>query len=148
MAYINSLIGLRKYEFVYTPLKRYKKKIVKQSLFSLMVQIIDIGISNSFRPIRLLSLIGLSVSLAYLFYVGFMVFLVVVFGMKHLVPQGWISTSTVFSVLFFVLFSLLALISEYLIRSITETRDEPFYFISDDIDKSVILGKERKNLDK
>ncbi len=144
--YIHSLIGLRKYEFTYNPLRTYMKKVEKQNLFSLLVQILDTSISNSFRPIRILSLAGLTVSLTYIFYVGLMVFLVVVFGMEHLVPQGWISTSTVFSVLFFVLFSLLALISEYLIRSITETRDEPFYFISDDIDKSVIMGKKHRNI--
>jgi len=49
--------------------------------------------------------------------------------------------------MFFLLFSLLTLLSEYIIRIMNETRNEPIYFIADEIDKSIILPhKDRENI--
>ena len=60
---------------------------------------------------------------------------------KELLPKGWITLSTVMGSMFFFLFSLLSVISEYIIRIMDESRDEPFYFISEEINKSSILPK-------
>lgn len=145
-SYIHSLIGFKKCDIHYKPLKKFSHKLQKETIVNLLFYVMDIAISNSFKPIRIVSFLGILGSFLYLLYVFFIVILVIFFGKGHLAPQGWISTSTVMSTLFFLLFSLLALISEYIIRVITESRDEPFYFVADELDKSVILKKDNLNI--
>lgn len=139
--YINTLIGLSKETVEYEPLKKYRRKIKKESFLDLAVSVLDISISNSLKPIRFLSLSGMIFSLLYILYVIIIAILVVMFGMKQLAPQGWFTLSTVLGIAFFLLFSLLAVISEYVIRILNETRNEPLYFVSEEIGKSTILPK-------
>lgn len=139
--YINSLIGLTKETVEYQPLKKYLYKLKKKSLIEIILSVLDISISNSFRPIRILSVLGMLFSILYLLYVVVIIILAVFFGMKDLLPKGWITLSTVLGTMFLLLFSLLSIISEYVIRILDETRDEPFYFVSEEINKSSILPK-------
>mgnify|MGYP001578348594 CR=1 FL=1 len=142
-SYISSLIGFKSTNLIYKPLKKFKVKIKTESFFEILISIIDTVISNSFKPIRFLSLLGMFLSGLFLLWILGVVILAFVFGKRNIVPQGWISISTVMGTLFFLLFSLLTIISEYLIRILTETRDEPFYFISEEIGKSTILPRRR-----
>lgn len=141
-SYINYLIGFKKIYLEYKPISKFRYKITNDSFISLLFKIVDIVISNSFKPIRILSMLGVIFSLLYLLYVLFVVILAVFVDPK-VAPQGWISLSTVTSVMFFLLFSLLALISEYIIRILNETRNEPLYFVSEEIDRSSILPKHK-----
>lgn len=140
-SYVHSLIGLTKDEVIYQPIKKYTHKLKKESLLELIILILDISISNSFRPIRILSILGIIFSLLYLIYVSVIIILVVFFGMNELLPKGWITLSTVLGTMFLLLFSLLSIISEYIIRILAETRNEPLYFVSEEINKSSILPK-------
>lgn len=141
LGYLYSLIGLTKETIEYQPLKKYRQKIPKKGFVDLALSILDIAISNSFRPIRALSILGMFFSILYLVYVVVIIVLVVFFGMKSLLPKGWVTLSTVLGGMFFLLFSLLSIISEYVIRILDETRNEPFYFVSEEINKSSILPK-------
>ncbi|KKU10939.1 MAG: Glycosyl transferase family 2 [Candidatus Woesebacteria bacterium GW2011_GWB1_45_5] len=143
-SYINSLIGLKKTEIVYKPEKRYKNKMKREKPLPLLITIVDTVISNSFRPIRILSALGMAFSLLYILYVTVVVVLYLFFDQKQLIPKGWVTLSAVLGSMFFLLFSTLSVISEYLIRILTETRNEPFYFISEEISQSEILPKGRK----
>lgn len=138
--YIHSLIGFKKYVLEFKPSISLRYKLKKESFFELVLVTIDTIISNSFRPMRVLSFAGMCASTVFLMYILGVVILDVFFG-TQLAPKGWISVSTVLGTLFFLLFSILALISEYIIRIMNETRNEPFYFVSEEIDKSVILPK-------
>ena len=142
-SYISSLIGFKRTNLTYKPLKKFRRKISTESFFEILISIIDTVISNSFRPIRFLSFLGMFLSGLFLLWVLGVVIAAFVFGKKNIVPQGWISISTVMGTLFFLLFSLLTIISEYLIRILTETRDEPFYFVSEEIGRSTILPRRR-----
>ncbi|QQG47081.1 MAG: glycosyltransferase [Candidatus Woesebacteria bacterium] len=144
-SYINYLVGFKKQIIYYRQIRTYKYKLSKQKISEVVLGTADTIISNSFKPIRIVSFLGLFLSFLFLLYVLGVVILILVFGMKHLAPQGWISTSTVIGTLFFILFSLLTLISEYVIRILIESRDEPFYFVSEEINRSTILPK-RKTL--
>ena len=139
--YIHSLIGLTKDEVVYQPIKKYTHKLKKESFLELVISVLDISVSNSFKPIRILSVMGMFFSLLYLLYVMVIIILVVFFDMKDLLPKGWVTLSTVLGTMFLLLFSLLTIISEYIIRILGETRNEPFYFVSEEINKSSILPK-------
>lgn len=141
-SYINYLIGFKKCTVPYKPLKVFRHKLEKESFPKLFLNVVDIIISNSFRPIRMFSFLGMLFSLLFIIYIFIIVLLEVVFG-KRIAPQGWISVATVLGTMFFLLFSLLTLISEYIIRIMNESRNEPLYFIADEIDKSVILRKKR-----
>lgn len=140
-SYINSLIGFKKTIIKYKSLKQFNYKLKEESFFEVFFRIIDTVISNSFRPIRFLSFAGMFFSLLFLLYVFIIIILIVFFGMRNLAPQGWISVATVMGTMFFLLFSLLTLISEYIIRILSESRNEPFYFISEEINQSVIFPK-------
>lgn len=142
-SYINYLIGFKKIYLEYKPITKFKHKITSDSFINLLFKIIDIVISNSFKPMRILSMLGVLLSLLYLFYVFFIIILALFVDPK-IAPQGWISLSTVTSVMFFLLFSLLALISEYIIRILNDTRNEPLYFVSEEIDRSSILPKHKR----
>lgn len=141
--YINSLVGFRKLIIEYKPLKNNLNKLKSENFFILVWRIIDIIISNSFKPIRILVALGMTVSLLFLFYVFILALLTIILK-KSFAPQGWISISTILGTMFFLLFSLLTLISEYIIRILNETRNEPLYFIADEMDKSVISIKKNK----
>lgn len=145
LSYINYLIGFKKLVIEYKPLKQLSDKLNAENFFKLLISTLDIIISNSFRPIRILSFLGMTASGFFLIYALIITILVFAFNQRNLAPQGWISVAIVLSSLFFLLFSLLTLISEYIIRIINETRDEPIYFVSEEIDKTILLSK-RKTL--
>lgn len=145
LSYINYLIGFKKLVIEYKPLKQLSDKLNAENFFKLLISTLDIIISNSFRPIRILSFLGMTASGFFLIYALIITILVFAFNQRNLAPQGWISVAIVLSSLFFLLFSLLTLISEYIIRIINETRDEPIYFVSEEIDRTILLSK-RKTL--
>lgn len=140
--YINYLIGFKKCSVEYKPLKTFRYKLKTENFPELFLNVADVIISNSFRPIRILSFLGTAASILFLAYV-FLISLIAIFFDKRIAPQGWISISAVIGTMFFLLFSLLTLISEYVIRILNESRNEPLYFIADEIDKSIILRKKR-----
>lgn len=141
--YLNSVIGFRKVLIEYKPLKNYLNKLKSENFLKLVWRIIDIIISNSFKPMRILVVLGMSISLLFLVYVFILIVLTVTLK-RSFAPEGWISISTVLGSMFFLLFSLLTLISEYIIRILNESRNEPLYFIADETDKSVISIDENK----
>jgi len=142
-SYINSLIGLKKYILLYTPQDKYLDRIKSENFFTLFIKVTDIIISNSYKPIRFLTFFGIAASFLFLLYV-IVISIIYFFINRSIAPQGWISLAFVMGAMFLLLFSILTLISEYLIRTLHETRNEPLYFISDEIDQSVILSEENK----
>ncbi len=142
-SYLNALIGLRKTIIVYSPIKRYAYKLEAENFFELFFTVTDIVISNSYRPIRIIAFLGITASALFLCYVVIISF-IYFFVNRSIAPQGWISIATVTGSLFFLLFSLLTLISEYIIRTLHEARNDPLYFIADEIDTSVMLTEQDK----
>lgn len=142
-SYISNLIGFRKLSVALKPNNYSPKKIYRHpNFFKLIFIVSGIIISNSFKPIRLLSAMGMFISLAFLGY-AFFVAIMALFFNTYLAPKGWVTMASVISIMFFLLFSLLTLIAEYLIRILNESRNEPLYFIADEIDKSIILPKKK-----
>ena len=105
---------------------------------------IDIIVSNSLRPLRIVSLFGLAASginLLYIAYVG----LIALF--KRHVAEGWITLSTVIAVGFFVLSLVLATLAEYLGRVLVETKERPAYFVLEEKHSATLLPyQERRNV--
>ncbi len=139
--YIHYFIGFKKITILYDPIKTPKENARTEGFFELFFTVTDIIISNSFKPIRILTILGMFSSLLFLLYVSVIIILLVIFNL-HIAPQGWITVSTVMGSLFFLLFSILTLMAEYIIRIVNESRNEPLYFVAEELDKSVILQKE------
>lgn len=142
-SYINSLIGYKRTTIEYNPLRTNISKLKNENFLILFWRITDIIISNSYRPMRILMALGMLISFAFLTYVFIITILTITLN-KSFAPKGWISISSVLGIMFFLLFSLLTLISEYLIRVLDESRNEPLYFIAEETDKSVIPVKKNK----
>lgn len=136
LSYISHSIGFRKNIMYYKPLKDHGK-VKTPNFFEILLMVTDIIISNSFKPIRILATTGMIVCLAFLLYV-FSVVVAAVFFKVYFAPKGWVTLASIIGIMFFLLFSLLTLISEYIIRILNESRNEPLYFISDELDKSII----------
>lgn len=144
-SYLNFLIGLKRTTMEFSPGETDFKN-TRPSFFKIFFETVDVVISNSFKPIRLIAAVGVFLSGLFLVYILFIVILMVVFGMYWIAPQGWISLATVMGTLFFLLFSVLTIISEYLIRIMEETREEPLYFISEEFDHTRLPKKKRLNV--
>jgi glycosyltransferase involved in cell wall biosynthesis len=140
-SYINYLIGHKKQTITYTPIKKYLKRLKTENFFSLFFNATDIIISNSYKPLRILTFLGIAASLLFILYVA-IITIIYIFADHTIAPKGWISIAFVMGAMFFLLFSVLTLISEYVLRTLHETRNDPLYFIADEIDKSIILTEE------
>ena len=104
---------------------------------------IDVVVSNSIRPLRYISLLGLAVSgfnLAYFVYIGLVNFF------KKNVAEGWTTLSTQNALSFFVLNLVLAVVCEYLGRVLLESKDRPLYFIAEERNSSVLISEKDKRL--
>lgn len=144
--YINSLIGYKRTIIEYKPLRNNLSKLKTETFLELIWRITDIIISNSYRPMRMLIALGMLISLLFLIYV-FIIAVLTITTHQSFAPKGWISISGVLGTMFFLLFSLLTLISEYIIRVLDESRNEPLYFIADEMDQSIIsVNKDKLNV--
>lgn len=144
--YINNLIGYKRTVINYKPLKNNLPRIKTETFFQLIWRVTDSIISNSYKPIRILVMLGMLISFAFLIYVFIIAILTITLN-ESFAPKGWISISSVMGTMFFLLFSLLSLISEYIIRVLDESRNEPLYFIADEMDQSIIsVNKDKLNV--
>lgn len=105
--------------------------------------LLDASISSSFRPLRVLSLFSLFASLINLLFIVYVFIITII---KTDIAEGWITTSLIIGTMFFMLFIILAVISEYVLRILQESRDEPIYFISREIDGGILLSRKKLNV--
>lgn len=145
LSYISYAIGFRRVIMEYKPLKG-SRQVRVPNFFEILLLVTDIVISNSFKPIRILAAVGMTISMVFLIYVIF-VAISAVFFKTYFAPKGWVTLASVIGGMFFLLFSLLTLISEYIIRILNESRNEPLYFIADEMDKSIInINRDKLNV--
>ena len=100
---------------------------------------LDAIVNFSNKPLRLLSLFSVSIS-----------FILFVFGIfitvnkliyANNIAEGWTSTMVFISLMFSILFTFLAIISEYISRILVESKNRPLYYIREEINSSNILNK-------
>lgn len=133
LRFLTSTVGYGTAVMTYRP--AYRTKV---SFLSLASEAADLLIATSSHPLRAVSFLGLgasAVNLLYLFYVLF------IYLWKRDVAPGWTTLSLQTGGMFFLLFLLLALLSEYVGRILAETRSEPLYHVSDELNSSVLLNE-------
>lgn len=114
--------------FDYVPVST--NNLNRRSMFESINLALDIIVSNSLKPLRWVSILGVLVSginLLYFIYIG----LIALF--KDKVAEGWITLSTQNALGFFVISLVIGTISEYLGRVLVESQDRPPYFVVEDV---------------
>jgi dolichol-phosphate mannosyltransferase len=105
---------------------------------------IDLIVTNSSRPLRYVSYLGLAGSVLNVLYMGYVV--VVRLFWEH-VEEGWTTLSLQNAGMFFLLFVILTVLAEYVGRLLAETRDRPLYFVAEERASSVMIADdERRNV--
>jgi dolichol-phosphate mannosyltransferase len=124
---LRTWVGLRQTGFQYSRAARYAGES-KYSFTKLVRLAFDGLVSYSYAPLRLVSNLGMLVSLSAL---GYMAYLLVVRLLGDRTIQGW--TSTVVIVLFLGGIQLLALgiIGEYIGRIFEEVKQRPHYVVAE-----------------
>ncbi len=134
-------IGYATRTFPYQPLPSTPKP---ESLLEAVDTAIALVVSNSSRPLRFVSWLAVLASALNMAYIGY-VFLVNVF--KHSVAEGWTTLSVQNAGMFFLLFLILAVVTEYVGRILNETRERPLYYIAEEANSSVLIpGRDRRNV--
>ena len=135
LRYSKAFMGLTKHYFDY---KHMGKKI---SFISSLRLAIDVLISNSQLPLRLTTLLGMSASFLSLMFV---IYVFIVTLVKKQIIEGWITTSLVTGGLFFLLFAILTVLSEYVGRILTELKEEPVYYIAKEFNSSNVVSRKKQ----
>ena len=107
---------------------------------------LEIVTSYSTHPLRFVTWLGLFAGIINVVYACYIVVLNI--SLSNLAP-GWTSTSMQLSLMFFVLFIIIVILSEYIGRIITESYREPNYLVADELVSTVALANvDRRNIKK
>jgi glycosyltransferase involved in cell wall biosynthesis len=143
LRWYSATIGFRAASFGYAPLRR-SGRAGQRSFWAHAVEAIEMIIVNSRHPLRFASHLGLLASGANLLY---LCYVVAVYLFRDHVAEGWTTLSLQQGVMFFLVFVVLTVLSEYTGRILEETRHRPLYFIMDEKNSSVLLSdRERRNV--
>ncbi|MFH7242346.1 MAG: glycosyltransferase [Spirulina sp.] len=112
---------------------------VRQSYIGALERAFCLILLSSHYPLRLLSLLSLTGAFLNILY---SLYVVLINFFKGHVAEGWTTLSLQNSLMFFILFIILSVLSEYIARLFMKNQNRPFYLISNE-SKSLIL--QRKN---
>lgn len=132
------------YEIVpYQPLRHpANNKKLKRGV----MEALEISISYSTHPLRFVTWLGLIASIANVFYAGYVIAVNI---LDQRVAEGWTTTSLQLSLMFFILFIIIVIISEYIGRILTESYKDPQYYVTDELTSTVALADaDRRNVTK
>lgn len=140
---LSSHVGYSNRSFVYETISRRKKPRGKK-LGEAINLAINIIIANTNHPLRIVSFVGLGISILNLIYIGY---IIAVYFIKDKVVEGWITQSMQMAVMFFFIFLILTILCEYIGRLLVETENRPLYHVMEEINSSVMISNiERKNI--
>jgi glycosyltransferase involved in cell wall biosynthesis len=133
---MNGLIGLRRSTIPYFPLAGTAERAPSGigRLAHQLAVVANIVVSNSAIPLRFAALLGLlasAINLIYLFYI------LAVTMVKSRIAEGWLTTSLMHTVMFLLLFMIIAILAEYVARILDETKEQPLYFIESESNSTV-----------
>lgn len=104
---------------------------------------IDLVVLNTTHPLRMVTIGSLAISFANVLYMGY---IVAIFFFKPNPAEGWVTASSQNAINFFLLFLTLSVLSEYLGRLLTESKERPSYYILEErhsLEK--VSGETRRN---
>jgi dolichol-phosphate mannosyltransferase len=141
---VNGMVGFSQATIPHTGRPSDGGRLGLVRLFTNARSAADIIISNSAAPLRLASLLGLVASFANVLYFGYILAVTLV---KRNLAEGWLTISITSTTMFFLLFIILSILSEYIARILDETKDQPLYFIEDETNSDTSsFQKDRLNV--
>lgn len=141
LKYFNALVGFTQTSVPYERVYKKEAKQTRDGFFRSAIKAINVIVSNTVLPLRLVSVLGILASLLSLL---FLVYVFVVSLIKDKVAEGWISSSVMNAVMFFLVFLFLTVISEYISRILIESKDQPLYFVADEYNSKVLQPTKEK----
>jgi len=139
----SSFVGFSHHFLEYEPTERRAEPRAK-SLRDAAGRALSLIVTNSTRPLRIVSVLGVFMSAMNLIYIGYVC---AIAAFKPHVAEGWITTSLQHAVMFLFLFLILAVLCEYVGRLLEEVRDRPLYFVAQERTSSVMIRDEdRRNV--
>lgn len=136
-------IGYSYAQFVYTPLADPARSI---GLKTGALEALEVVSSHSTHPLRFMSWVGFFASAINLIYAAYVL---VVALLKPHVAEGWTTMSLQLSLMFFILFLFMVVLSEYTGKILNEARKDARYLVMDELCSTISLADaERKNVTK
>ncbi len=127
----------------YDPIRRNPRK-PQRSFSSRLGVTLDLIISNSQHPLRMVTGLGILGGVLNLLYAGYVM---LVYLFKDDVAAGWTTLSLQSAGMFMLLFLILAVLSEYLGHILVESRDRPLYYVLEERNSPVVVAdQERRNI--
>jgi hypothetical protein len=129
--------------FSYEPIDRGLRP-PERSLIQSITLAIDLSVAWGRRPLRVFSAFCLVASLANLAYAAYAI---VIYLFKNQVAEGWTTLSLEISLMFFLLFVLLAVLSEYIGHILVEVKDRPLYHVAEEHTSLIAIpNADRRNV--
>lgn len=116
---------------------------IRQSYYGAMRRALRLLFLSSHYPLRVLSILSLSSAVLNIFY---SIYVILVNIFKRQVAEGWTTLSLQSSLMFFLLFIILAVLSEYIARLFINNQNRPFYLIRHESRSLVLRRKEDINV--
>ncbi len=143
--HISAQVGFKSVMYEYAP--KFDAKLTKRGFVKSVNLAVEIAVSYSRHPLRLLSKASLIVSLLNILVA---VYTVVTYVARNgRVAEGWTTMTLEMSIMFFFVFLVLAVIAEYIGQIREEMRDQPPYHIMEELTSNVLIADEtRRNITK
>jgi glycosyltransferase involved in cell wall biosynthesis len=105
---------------------------------------IDLISNYSSHPLRILTYFGIGASILNIAYAVYVV--IINFSHTH-IAEGWTTLSLQSSLMFFILFIIIAVLAEYVGKILNETQQEPPYHIMQELSSTISVADEtRRNV--
>ena len=139
----SAYVGFKLQEYPYKPINR-RGALRRRNLSETFGRAIDIIVSNSTHPLRVVSRLALVLSVFNLFYIGYVA--ITYFLSDHIAP-GWVTQSMQIASMGFFVFMIMTVLCEYVGRILNEVQERPLYYVSDESSSPTLLfDEERKNV--
>ncbi|MDB6138175.1 MAG: glycosyl transferase family 2 [Verrucomicrobiaceae bacterium] len=131
---LSATVGYHRAPFPYTLISRTGRN-TRRSFIQELHQALEMVVAHSRQPLRIVSWLGWIAGFINILYT---LYVVLVYLLKKDVAPGWTSQSFMQGVMFFCLFTLLSILSEYIGRILEESRGRPLYFVTDEMNSPVV----------
>src|SRR5262249_8390076 len=118
----------------YTPVRR-GRGFGRRGRSHAILSGLTILLSSSSLPLRMLTFVSVAASSLSLLFAGYVV--AVALFKRHVI-EGWISLALPIAVMFFLLFTILGIVSEYIYMLVEQSGNRPAYLITKESTSSVL----------
>ncbi|XXF80655.1 glycosyltransferase family 2 protein [Myxococcaceae bacterium GXIMD 01537] len=135
-------VGYANQSFAYVPQWRAGSRR-RRGFWDSVGMAIGMVVAHSTHPLRWVTWMGLAASVLNLAYMGYALG---IYLLKPDVAAGWTTLSLQVSGMFFLLFLLLTVLSEYIGRLVEESADRPLYHVLEERNSNVLVADRRMNI--